>query len=140
MIQIEPFKMIPENFVDSLAEYSAEEVHTGEGFLDLVLSSSEAAWIVREDGKILMAAGIVRESFVARPFLWFLLGKDFHRFHLRKCRQMMQVLLERYPEVEVAVEDSWRRGEKFALFCGFRRTEVQKDVMGKRFSIYVGRA
>ena len=141
MIQIKELTEVPPNLEVELAEYSREELaRGGDMFKDLIFNASEKAWLLHDKGRLLCVAGVIRESLVSVPHLWFLLGAGFTKNDLRHCRALMKILLSIYPHVEVCVEDSWRRGEKFAIFCGFRRTERYSEILGVRFSFYEGRA
>lgn len=136
MIRISLRQTVPEL---EYVEYSANEFAKAKPMLKEIEKASEGIWLLSNDANPLMVVGVIRQSFLSRPRLWFLLCRDFTcanvNYNLRGLKAMLQELDKRYPVTETLVEDGWERGFRFARFCGFVPFEQQVTVFGTTYRV-----
>lgn len=136
MTQIEQVPFIPKL---EYSDYAWKELRMHAGAIAAVNIQSEGIWVVSAEEPI-MVCGVIRESMISKPRFWFLLCRAFTErkinFHLRALKSCSQVLSEEYPGLETYVEDGWKTGERFANFCGFRKTERVVMFDDKAFKVW----
>lgn len=136
MIQIEQVPFVPKL---EYGDYAWKELRMNPSAIEAVTVASEGIWVVSTDEPILVV-GVIRNCLLNKPRLWFLLCRTFGErkvnYHLRELKQGLKVLDEYYPELETFVEDGWKTGERFAKFCGFRKTEKPVIIYNKVFKVW----
>lgn len=131
MIQIEETREIK---VKELAKYARFEWEKAGPLAQIVVAESEKVWALIDKRPILYV-GVVRESLLATPRLWFFLCKGFRKRHLRAVRRAVAHLWEAFPRIDTYVEERWPEGCRFAEFMGFRRTKRTEGA----YVVYEGR-
>lgn len=136
MIRIDQLDFVPNL---PYGEYAAEELEMSKGQIKAVERASDGVWVV-SDTAPLVVAGVIRQSLVGTPRLWFLLCEGFIngslKDNLRTLRTTLDMLMQRYPKVETYVEQDWQMGEHFARFAMFRKTERLAEVYGRPFCVW----
>lgn len=126
MAQIDEVNELPS--VMPLADWSQEEWNKGGG--NVLVRRSEHVWSMTDDGELLMAAGIIRPSFMSVPEIWVLLCRDFNKRLLRNVRlakEYFELILAVYPRVMVRVDAEYTKGRRFIEAMGF--TELQSQTL-----------
>ncbi len=136
MIRSEPLTEFVPGTEQLLFPYAAEEFLRAGALRERLLKESEQARVIYQDDTLLCYAGIVRASFVDKPFLWLLLGRNFSRACARTFKKLSQMLRDLYPRVYTVVECSYSAGHRFARFCGFRPMGIYADILGRKFEYY----
>lgn len=136
MIQIEQVPYIPKlNYGD----YAWKELRAAPEAIETVARASEGIWVVTLEEPVLVI-GVIKNSLLSRPRLWFLLCRAFTEtkvnYHLRALKLCLKTLDQHYPELETFVEEGWETGEKFARFCGFQPTMLRAEMYGKTFKVW----
>lgn len=136
MIEIKHLDFIPDL---SYTDYSRKELLTVGAVVREIEKASTDIWVVLNDNIPLLVGGIIPQSLVCTPRLWFLLCKEFTtgnvNWNLRALKQLMKVLDEKHGRVETLVEDGWEQGRKFATFCGFRLTNRTYELDNKTYVV-----
>lgn len=104
-----------------------------------LLKKSDRMWVLEDGAKTLLVAGVLTPALVARPELWLLICRPFTRRlrrNLLRCRELVEDLLDLYPNVIVRVDASYPTAARFAAFMGF--TQISYDVGhdGREYGIY----
>lgn len=136
MIQINQLTFVPEL---AYGDYAWKELQLSAKQIRAVERASDGIWVVSDD-QPLVVAGVIKQSLLGTPRLWFLLCQHFIdsrvNFHLKALRMTVDLLAMRYPRMETYVEKDWRTGERFAKFCGFRNTERLTKVYDRDFYVW----
>lgn len=136
MIQIEQVPFIPKL---AYGDYAWKELQLNADAIATVQNASEGIWVVSADVPLLVV-GVIRNTFLSKPRLWFLLCHGFAErrvnYHLRALKMGLQELDAVYPNLETFVEEGWVTGERFARFCGFRKADKTVEVYGKPFKVW----
>lgn len=136
MIQINQLDRIP---IFDYSDYAAQELRDMRNEIVAVQNKSEGIWTVDVDGRSILVAGIIRHSLLNPPRLWVLVTRAFAEsnviWHLRALRKVLVELDLRYQIVQTLVQADWKRGIKFARFCGFRVVETITDTDGKKYLV-----
>lgn len=137
MIQINQLTFVPDL---AYGEYAWKELQMSAKQIKAVERASDGIWVVSDEGNPLLVAGVIKQSLLGTPRLWFLLCQPFIdskvNFHLRSLRLVVDLLAQRYRRMETYVEKDWRTGERFAKFVGFRNTERLTQVYDRDFNVW----
>lgn len=136
MIRVEPLAFLSPNIELLLHPYSAQEYALAEKMAEEIFTASEYKWAVFASDTLLCYAGLLRPVFSSPPFLWVLLGKNLTALRSRAVREATKLLRESFPATLIAVETSFRRGHRFAQFCGLAPTGKTFSVAGREFEYY----
>lgn len=136
MITIKHLEFIPDlNYTD----YSKRELLTVGAAVRAIEAASTDIWVVLNDNVPLLVGGIIPQSLICHPRLWFLLCKGFASdnviWKLRALKNLMQVLDEKHGRTETLVEDNWEQGLKFATFLGYRLTDRTYELNGINYVV-----
>lgn len=132
MIRIDQLPFIPNL---PYATYSLGELSLAKDNIEAVNKASEGIWVVSFLDTPLLVVGVIGNSLLNPPRLWFLLCENFITervtMHLRALRNALDYLDEIYPSLVTYVEKDWAKGVKFAKFCGFRPSGREVVVYGR---------
>ena len=120
MIRSEELKEFRPGTEQLLFPYSARDFSRYTELNAAVLTQSDRAVAIYYNDELLCYAGLVRTSPIARPYLWFLLGKSFTRWKVKVLRKLKEEFVSQYGSAIIAVESTYAPGIRLAQFCGFR--------------------
>lgn len=135
MITIEELNFIPKL---PYSRYSAAELRLAKNMLPEIERSSQGIWVVQQDSDPLFVVGVQQPTFLGPVRLWFLLCTSMETrvvWRLRAVKEVVGELDRRFVRLETLVERNWRTGERFAQFCGFKKTDKTVDIMGRTFVV-----
>lgn len=104
-----------------LTDWSQREWDTNDG--KTLIRRSRWVRSLTQDDRILLIAGVKRDTLTAIPELWLIMSQGFCknlRRNVKYVRLLLDELVVEYPRLEVRVDKSFEAGMKFARFMGFK--------------------
>lgn len=119
-----------------LGTYAAREVAFSSDHCDKIVSSSIAVWELEVDGVFIGYAGVACETFLSETVFWCLFGAEHTRSTMKAYLAFSKLLHQHYPQAVTYVEAGWKKGERFAEFCGFVPTDQRLASHDKEYVKY----
>lgn len=123
-----------------MADWSQAEFKSTPKFARLSLERrSERIWTLKSGEEIILVCGVLVPALVSEPELWLLLCDGFKktlRRNLTETRELVNNLLELYPNVMIRVDARYPTGHKFAAFMNFKQLSSRIAPDGREYGIY----
>lgn len=117
--------------------YASREIVTDPTHLQQLEQKSLCIWELYVKDEFIAYAGVAQQTFLGPIVFWLLWGSNNSLSVLRALKIFSAELHQKFPHVITFVEEAWKEGEKFAQFCGFRKSVEGYAVNDKLFVKHV---
>lgn len=136
MIRSEHVIEFPTGLIPHLTDYSRREVEASLPYIQAIIEKTPDARVFYDDDQPLLAVGVIRNSLMQLPYLWFLLCTGIRHSHLRNAKRYMRESIKENVGLQTMIEDSFTDGKRFAEFIGFHPTSLIGIIAGRQYTIY----
>lgn len=138
MILIDEASTIPQDVWENLGSYAKEELKDAGNWAPVVDAASERKWAVYNDGRPVLAMGVVRPASLLGVYqFWFLLCDGVTLADMKFMKRQLRIEMAKYYHyVQTYIEVGYKEGERFARWLGFTARGDTVEVMGRNYNVY----